>query len=121
MDVEFALSRGSPEAENAADVLRAELAAQGPGLMRFWDCLTPCDGLAGPEGACTVAAVDWDATAGRGRAVLVFPWRANHGCRDLVVTGSDRLDVVLALEVPSGRLRISAAERPPAPTPRDEL
>ncbi len=52
MDVEIALSRGIPDMENAADSLRAELVAQQSALIGFWDCLTPSDALAGPEGGC---------------------------------------------------------------------
>ena len=121
MDIEIALSRGIPELEDAAGFLRAELVAQCVALVGFWDCLTPSDALAGPEGGCAVGAVDWDGSAGRGRSVLEFAWRANHGCRDILVTGSDRLEVLLTLDALRGRLRISAAERPTPSTPRDEL
>jgi hypothetical protein len=72
-------------------------------------------------GGCAVGAIDWDGRAGRGRGALEFTWRANHGCRDILVTGSDRLVIALMLDAPRGRLRISAAERPTPPTPRDEL
>ncbi len=121
MDIEIALSRSTWECDHAALALGKALGAQQRELLRFWDCLTPCDALAGPDGRCAITALVWDVGSGTGSAVLEFAWRANHGCRDIVVTGSDRLKVALALDAPRGQLRISATDRPPTPTTRDEL
>ena len=54
MDFEIALSRGTSGCDHAA--LSLHLREHHRELLSLWACLTPCDALAGPEGACAVTA-----------------------------------------------------------------